>query len=109
MFFRPSEDLPPGDDRPGARSGTRGCGAIRVLRLLQEGETPELRSLSFPTKAPIQPYKSWFSDLCEGYGDEHAYYNWFIYPNVNFCSVRGEHFLLQQIRWHPARPTTTCG
>ena len=27
--FRPSEDLPPGDDRPGARSGTRGCGAIR--------------------------------------------------------------------------------
>ncbi|MBG6498498.1 aromatic ring-hydroxylating dioxygenase subunit alpha [Pseudomonas aeruginosa] len=76
-----------------------------VLRLLQEGETPELRSLSFPTKAPIQPYKSWFSDLCEGYGDEHAYYNWFIYPNVNFCSVRGEHFLLQQ--YDPVAPGET--
>lgn len=27
--FRPSEDLPPGDDRSGARFGTRGCGAVR--------------------------------------------------------------------------------
>src|SRR5690606_27651197 len=49
--------------------------------------------------------KNWFSDLCAGYGDEHAYYNWFIYPNVNFCSVKGEHFLLQQ--YEPVAPGET--
>lgn len=77
-----------------------------VKSLLEAGEPPALTSLSFPTFAPIKPYKSWFSDLCVGYRKgEHAYYNWFIYPNVNFCSVRGEHFLLQQ--YDPVSPGET--
>ena len=52
------QDLPPGDDRSGARFGTRGCGAVEVLRLLQEGETPELRSLSFPTRRRSSPTRA---------------------------------------------------
>jgi choline monooxygenase len=76
-----------------------------VMQLLQQGAAPDLSQLSYPTKAPIQPYKSWFSSFCETYGEEHAYYNWFMYPNVNFCSVRGEHFLLQQ--YDPVSPGET--
>ncbi|VXB91286.1 Phenylpropionate dioxygenase-like ring-hydroxylating dioxygenase large terminal subunit [Pseudomonas sp. 8AS] len=76
-----------------------------VKGLLSRAEAPALSSLSYPTRAPIKPYKSWFSELCEPYRDEHIYYNWFIYPNVNFCSVRGEHFLLQQ--YDPVSPGET--
>ena len=77
-----------------------------IKKLLAADEPPALPLLSFPTYAPIKPHKSWFSDLCEGYRKgEHAYYNWFIYPNTNFCSVRGEHFLLQQ--YDPVSPGET--
>lgn len=77
-----------------------------VKNLLSSAEVPALNSLSYPTRAPIKPFQSWFSDLCEPYRrGEHAYYNWFIYPNVNFCSVRGEHFLLQQ--YDPVSPGET--
>lgn len=69
---------------------------FEVLCLLQEGEMLELCLLSFFIKVLIQFYKSWFFDFCEGYGDEYVYYNWFIYLNVNFCSVCGEYFLFQQ-------------
>ncbi|MNF51165.1 hypothetical protein D3C84_324820 [compost metagenome] len=77
----------------------------KVVQLIASGVAPELESLSYSTKASIKPYKNWFASLCEKYGDEHAYYNWFIYPNVNFCSVKGEHFLLQQ--YDPVSPGVT--
>lgn len=76
--------------------------SFMVVRLLREGAAPALDSLSYSSKIPLQPSKSWFSDFCEVYGEEQTYYNWFIYPNVNFCSVRGEHFLLQQ--YEPVSP-----
>ncbi|WP_115530691.1 aromatic ring-hydroxylating oxygenase subunit alpha [Xanthomonas campestris] len=76
-----------------------------VKQLLHNGEPPALETLSFSTKAALQPQTSWFNALCDTYGSEHIYYNWFIYPNVNFCSVRGEHFLLQQ--YEPVAPGET--
>ncbi|WP_173476936.1 aromatic ring-hydroxylating oxygenase subunit alpha [Pseudomonas protegens] len=80
-------------------------GASEVIRLISAAESPELDSLSYSTKALIKPYENWFAPLCEKYGSEHAYYNWFIYPNVNFCSVKGDHFLLQQ--YDPVSPGVT--
>lgn len=80
-------------------------GDSEVIRLIDAAESPELDSLSYSTKALIKPYENWFASLCEKYGNEHAYYNWFIYPNVNFCSVKGDHFLLQQ--YDPVSPGVT--
>lgn len=79
----------------------------QVRRLLQQPQPqpPALPALSYSTKAPLQPHVSWFNALCDTYGGEHIYYNWFVYPNVNFCSVRGEHFLLQQ--YEPVSPGET--
>jgi len=76
-----------------------------VVELLENGVPPELNALSYSTKASIKPYKSWFADLCNTLGNDHAYYNWFVYPNVNFCSIKGEHFLLQQ--YDPVSPGET--
>ncbi|MFK3791274.1 aromatic ring-hydroxylating dioxygenase subunit alpha [Pseudomonas piscis] len=76
-----------------------------VIRIISERESPRLNALSYTTKAMVKPYENWFSKLCNKYGDEHAYYNWFIYPNVNFCSLKGDHFLLQQ--YDPVSPGVT--
>lgn len=76
-----------------------------VKNLIAKGESPVLETLSYPTRAPLKSHESWFRRLCEPYRDEHIYYNWFLYPNVNFCSVRGEHFLLQQ--YDPVSPGVT--
>lgn len=76
-----------------------------VHQMLVAGQAPALSSLSYPTRAPLKPYRNWFADLCHGYGNEDAYYTWFIYPNVNFASVKGEHFLLQQ--FDPVAPGET--
>ncbi|MGZ0702091.1 aromatic ring-hydroxylating oxygenase subunit alpha [Pseudomonas piscis] len=76
-----------------------------IVRIISELEVPGLNALSYPTKVSVKPYENWFSKLCNKYGNEHAYYNWFIYPNVNFCSVKGDHFLLQQ--YDPVSPGVT--
>ncbi|AEO42256.1 aromatic ring-hydroxylating dioxygenase subunit alpha [Xanthomonas euvesicatoria pv. euvesicatoria] len=70
--------------------------ASPVKQLLQSKAVPALSELSFPVKAHITAQSSWFRSLCDRYGEDEAYYNWFVYPNVNFCSVRGDYFLLQQ-------------
>lgn len=80
-------------------------GQSPVVSLLEGKQPPPLSTLSYTTKAALKPYKNWFAGLCEPYGDESAYYNWFLYPNVNFCSVKGEHFLLQQ--YDPVSPGVT--
>jgi len=67
-----------------------------IKKMLCENDRPMLSELSYTGKSPIKPQKNWFGGLCRRYGEEDFYYNWFIYPNVNFCSVRGEYFLLQQ-------------
>lgn len=76
-----------------------------VADMIERDEPPALAALSFPTKTALKPCQSWFADLCEPYGEDDAYYNWFIYPNVNFCSVKGQHFLLQQ--YDPVAPGET--
>lgn len=103
-FVHPKTFLPAMD----AHSGKLAASPAPLFPSLKEQlkqQAAELPHLSFPVKAPLKPYKNWFSDLCDAYGNEHAYYNWFIYPNVNFCSVRGEHFLLQQ--YDPVSPDIT--
>ncbi|MCG8276533.1 aromatic ring-hydroxylating dioxygenase subunit alpha [Stenotrophomonas sp. NLF4-10] len=76
-----------------------------IKAMISEATPPALASLSYPTRAELKPHESWFRPLCDLYRDEHAYYNWFLYPNVNFCCVRGEHFLLQQ--YDPVSPGVT--
>lgn len=76
-----------------------------IKAMIRETTPPSLALLSYPTRAALKPHESWFRPLCDLYRDEHVYYNWFLYPNVNFCSVRGEHFLLQQ--YDPISPGVT--
>jgi phenylpropionate dioxygenase-like ring-hydroxylating dioxygenase large terminal subunit len=76
-----------------------------VRQMLERAQAPALSTLSYATRAALKPYRNWFAPLCDTYGGEDAYYNWFMYPNVNFCSVKGEHFLLQQ--FDPVSPGET--
>ncbi len=65
----------------------------------------DLADLSYPTVTPVKLLPNWFESLVERFGDEEYYYNWLLYPNVNFCSIRGMHFLLQQ--YDPVSPGQT--
>lgn len=67
--------------------------------------TAALHELSFCGKMPlkIQPWP-WHA-LVERFGSEDAYYNYFLYPNVNFISVGGYVFLIQQ--FDPVAPDRT--
>ncbi|WP_339353145.1 aromatic ring-hydroxylating dioxygenase subunit alpha [Candidatus Hamiltonella defensa] len=81
-----------------------------LVSFLQRGQVPELSSLSYPAKTPVNINRSWFAALCQVYGDENVYYSWYIYPNVNFCSVRGSISCCSNtIRSHREKLTTTCG
>jgi phenylpropionate dioxygenase-like ring-hydroxylating dioxygenase large terminal subunit len=72
--------------------------------LTQPGR-PHLRELSYGAIHPMTPGRSWFSKYCDTYSDDENYRNWFIYPNVNFCSIKGSQFLLQQ--YEPVTSTQT--
>jgi phenylpropionate dioxygenase-like ring-hydroxylating dioxygenase large terminal subunit len=103
-FVHPKTFLP-AMSAPVKSTGAAADAPSAVKQLLQQAQPPSLSALSYPTRAPLQPHTSWFNALCDTYGSEHIYYNWFVYPNVNFCSVRGEHFLLQQ--YEPVAPGET--
>ncbi|MPT05108.1 MAG: aromatic ring-hydroxylating dioxygenase subunit alpha [Delftia sp.] len=68
-------------------------------------EYAELHELSFSGKMPlkIQPWP--WHDLVKRYGDSDSYYNYFLYPNINFISVGGYIFLIQQ--FDPIAPDRT--
>jgi len=68
-------------------------------------QTTALHELSFAGKTPlkIQPWP-WHA-LVDRFGNEDAYYNYFLYPNVNFISVGGYVFLIQQ--FDPIAPDRT--
>lgn len=68
-------------------------------------EAATLRELSFAGKTPlkVQPWP-WHA-LVDRFGMEDAYYNFFLYPNVNFISVGGYVFLIQQ--FDPIAPDRT--
>jgi phenylpropionate dioxygenase-like ring-hydroxylating dioxygenase large terminal subunit len=64
-----------------------------------------LSDLSFSGVGDIKLPPRWYSSLVRRMGERDAYYNWFVYPNVNFASVAGEYFLLQQ--YMPISPSRT--
>ena len=72
--------------------------APRIVRTA----APPLGALSYAVKTPLDIAPGWFAPLVERYGTDNAYYNWFLYPNVNLCSINGLHFVLQQ--YDPVAP-----
>ena len=64
-----------------------------------------LEELSFSAAGDINVPASWYSHLIRRYKDCDAYYNWFVYPNLNFCSFAGNYFILQQ--YEPISPGRT--
>lgn len=65
----------------------------------------ELSELSFSGVGDVNLAPRWYSNHVRRMGERDAYYNWFIYPNVNFASVAGEYFLIQQ--YMPVSPSRT--
>lgn len=68
-------------------------------------EAATLQELSFAGKTALK-VQSWpWHAQVERFGVEDAYYNYFLYPNVNFISVGGYVFLIQQ--FDPVAPDRT--
>ncbi len=77
----------------------------KVQRELDSGAPVSLQDLSYATHGPmIVAPTPWGKDVGR-YGDLDDYYNWFVYPNVNYCSVHGKMFLIQQ--YMPKTPGVT--
>ncbi len=107
-FVHPKTFMPLMNSSPKAEPSNDDTGVEKssLIALLETKDIPSLSLLSYSTVAPIKPYKTWFTDKCHAYRKgEHAYYNWFIYPNVNFGSVSGEQFHIQQ--FDPVSPGET--
>jgi phenylpropionate dioxygenase-like ring-hydroxylating dioxygenase large terminal subunit len=56
----------------------------------------DVRDLSYATQSDVNLPDRWFRNHIERYKDRDRYYNWYIFPNVNYCSIGGDHFLIQQ-------------
>jgi choline monooxygenase len=67
-----------------------------IQEQLDRNEPIDLRDLSYSSHTPLDVEHGWWGGQVHRYGDLDDYYNWFIYPNVNFCSVHGRMFLIQQ-------------
>ena len=72
---------------------------------LRDIENCDLRDLSFESKAQFDVPKRPWHDSVERFGSDEIYYNFFLYPNVNFISVAGRIFLIQQ--FNPVAPDET--
>lgn len=64
-----------------------------------------LRELSYHQSSPMIRNVPWYDGALERYRGEDRYYNWFMYPNINFTSIHGELFQLQQ--YNPISPSAT--
>ncbi|MES2552396.1 MAG: aromatic ring-hydroxylating dioxygenase subunit alpha [Pseudomonadota bacterium] len=64
-----------------------------------------LSSLSFATESSIKIDSQPWHIQVDRYNDSDTYYNFFIYPNVNFISLGGLVFLIQQ--YEPVSPART--
>ncbi|MEZ0232282.1 MAG: aromatic ring-hydroxylating dioxygenase subunit alpha [Methylophilaceae bacterium] len=64
-----------------------------------------LSSLSFATESSIKIEAQTWHTQVDRYKDTDSYYNFFIYPNVNFISLGGLVFLIQQ--YDPVSPGKT--
>ena len=69
-------------------------------------ESVELRDLSFTRNIELNviPYH-WMKQALKHYGKTNRYYNFYIYPNVNFTCVTGFTFPIHQ--YHPVSAQTT--
>jgi phenylpropionate dioxygenase-like ring-hydroxylating dioxygenase large terminal subunit len=71
-----------------------------------EGDIPmSLAELSYDTSSPMIRKTPWYDGLLDRYRGEDRYYNWFLYPNINFTSIHGELFQIQQ--FNPVAPGVT--
>jgi phenylpropionate dioxygenase-like ring-hydroxylating dioxygenase large terminal subunit len=65
----------------------------------------DLRDLSYESQAPFQ-FKHWpWHNSLERFTSEERYFNFFIYPNVNFICMSGVIFLTQE--FNPVSPSST--
>lgn len=76
-----------------------------AMQRSRSGASVQLSALSYTAREAMNSPASWFAKECHIYGNGAFYYNWFLYPNVNFCCVKGAHFLLQQ--YDPVAPGET--
>lgn len=75
------------------------------LATLDASPESKLADQSFWTRSPII-IEAWpWHDMVDRYGDGDYYYNFFLFPNVNFISLGGVTFLMQQ--FHPLAPDRT--
>ncbi len=69
------------------------------------GLTTDLRDMSFTAETSIE-FRHWpWHDNVERFSNEAKYFNYFIYPNVNFTSIAGVFFPIQQ--FNPGAPERT--
>ena len=82
-------------------------GAEKALPGIDPGEIENcrLQDLSYESRADFNVEKRPWHDSVERFGSEDVYYNFFLYPNVNFISVAGHIFLIQQ--FNPLAPAET--
>jgi len=65
----------------------------------------DLRDLSFTADAPFE-FRHWpWHDNVERFSNEPKYFNFYIYPNVNFTAIAGVFFPIQQ--FNPGAPDRT--
>ena len=64
-----------------------------------------LAELSYDQSSPMIRKTPWYDGLLDRYRGEDRYYNWFLYPNINFTSIHGELFQIQQ--FNPVAPGVT--
>ena len=77
----------------------------RVSADAPQVQTAALHELSFAGKTPLTIHPWPWHARVERFGSEDAYYNYFLYPNINFISVGGYVFLIQQ--FDPVAPDRT--
>jgi hypothetical protein len=64
-----------------------------------------LRDLSVSTFSPYTLTPQPWHSMVQRFGDSDSYYNFYLYPNVNFLSLAGYVFLIQQ--FEPVAPGRT--
>lgn len=69
---------------------------IKLYEGEAQGNFPELADLSNISRVSMPHHKRWFSDLFESACDIGAFFNCKLFPNLNFGSIHGENFYLQQ-------------
>lgn len=99
--------LHPGTFTPYLRDAmaTSGADAVAPEMAMQDIEQCRLEDLSYASTSAFDfAPRPWHRDVAR-FEDKDVYYNFFIYPNVNFISVGGYFFLVQQ--FNPVAPGKT--